>query len=213
MRPETRAMVTIDKIMTALSEAHRREVLEHMIRAWRRPLSGSERTRRWRDGSSTDKRDEASTAIRDGASTKRRDGTSTRLRDGTSAEKRDGSSTETRDEASRIPPHPPVVSKLLSFAVFWSNYPKRVGKGEARKAWTKQDCEKKAAFILESLEKQRVFLLRDGGKFVPNPATWLNQNRWEDEPPQPSFLSEKTSGNAAAARAFVEGKTGHDEPR
>ena len=22
---------------------------------------------------------------------------------------------------------------------------------------------------------------RDGGQFIPNPATWLNQRRWEDE--------------------------------
>ena len=23
---------------------------------------------------------------------------------------------------------------------------------------------------------------QDGGRFIPNPATWLNQRRWEDEP-------------------------------
>ena len=22
---------------------------------------------------------------------------------------------------------------------------------------------------------------KDGGQFIPNPATWLNQRRWEDE--------------------------------
>ena len=22
----------------------------------------------------------------------------------------------------------------------------------------------------------------DGGQYIPNPATWLNQKRWEDEP-------------------------------
>lgn len=25
---------------------------------------------------------------------------------------------------------------------------------------------------------------KDGGQFVPNPATYLNQRRWEDEKPQ-----------------------------
>jgi hypothetical protein len=23
---------------------------------------------------------------------------------------------------------------------------------------------------------------KDGGQFIPHPATWLNQKRWEDEP-------------------------------
>jgi DNA replication protein DnaC len=35
------------------------------------------------------------------------------------------------------------------------------------------------------LEKQKVSTewLKDGGQFIPHPATWLNGRRWEDEAP------------------------------
>ena len=35
---------------------------------------------------------------------------------------------------------------------------------------------------------------RDGGKFIPHPATWLHQHRWEDEP----FETTAESANDAA---------------
>ena len=122
-----------------------------------------------------------------------------------------GSDSDQDLDRGTNPPTPPVVSSF--FEKFWSFYPKRVGKGAAERAWKKHNCETKGQKILDALQQQLAFINREGGKFRPNPATWLNETRWEDEPPQPSFLSEQTSGNAAAARAFVEGKTGHDEPR
>ena len=104
---------------------------------------------------------------------------------------------------------PPVSSPGYSpaFLLFWTSYPKRVGKGEALRSWKRQGLESKATTILEGLERNRAYMLRDDGKFIPNPATFLNQNRWEDDPPIASetslLLSEKTRGNAAAAREFV----------
>ena len=78
-----------------------------------------------------------------------------------------------------------VSSSYLSFpgfCSFWKFYPKRVGKGEAFRSWKKQELETKTPEILEALEKQNGYLNREGGKFIPLPATWLNQQRWEDEP-------------------------------
>lgn len=40
--------------------------------------------------------------------------------------------------------------------------------------------------------------------FIPNPATWLNQRRWEDDPPGPSPLGQKTAGNVDALRRAAE---------
>ena len=36
---------------------------------------------------------------------------------------------------------------------------------------------------MEALSRQRQTdkWLKDGGQFIPNPATWLNQRRWEDQ--------------------------------
>ena len=37
--------------------------------------------------------------------------------------------------------------------------------------------------MLEAIEKHKASSQwqKDGGQFIPHPATWLNQERWEDE--------------------------------
>lgn len=118
--------------------------------------------------------------------------------------------TDGTPESSRRPPRTPrslsrpEVVAFPGFVLFWKQYPKRVGKGEAEKSWSKSNCESKTEVILDALQKQRDFLMRDGGKFVPNPATWLNQKRWEDDPPAASMFSEKTRGNEDVFKRFVE---------
>lgn len=71
------------------------------------------------------------------------------------------------------------------FAEFWSAYPKKVGKGEAEKAWKKAKVNGHKAEVLAALDAQKSSQQwqRDGGQYIPNPATWLNQRRWEDELP------------------------------
>lgn len=70
------------------------------------------------------------------------------------------------------------------FDRFWKVYPRRVGKDAAWRSWQKRrPDEALTGRMLEAIERQRAWLERDGGKYIPNPATWLNQGRWEDEPP------------------------------
>lgn len=69
------------------------------------------------------------------------------------------------------------------FQRFWASYPKRVGKGAAATAWMKGQCEGRVEAVLTGLERQQTYLRREGGRFVPLPATWLHQRRWEDTPP------------------------------
>ena len=39
--------------------------------------------------------------------------------------------------------------------------------------------------MIDAVEKQKKTdqWTRDGGQYIPHPATWLNQRRWEDEIP------------------------------
>lgn len=70
------------------------------------------------------------------------------------------------------------------FEQFWEKYPKKVGKGEAAKAWTKLRPSKELlATILASVEahKRDRQWTRDNGRFIPNPSTFINQRRFEDE--------------------------------
>lgn len=70
------------------------------------------------------------------------------------------------------------------FEQFWLAYPKKVGKKEARKTWTKAKDRPAIADILAkvALAKQTAQWTKDHGQFIPNPSTWLNQGRWDDEP-------------------------------
>lgn len=80
---------------------------------------------------------------------------------------------------------PSGASEADSFARFWQAYPRKAGKGEARKAWGKlRPDEGLVEAILAAVERDRRTdqWQRDDGRFVPYPATWLNQCRWEDEP-------------------------------
>lgn len=70
------------------------------------------------------------------------------------------------------------------FDRFWTAYPKKLGKGAARKAWDKAKCDRFTNRILDTLElcKSSEQWVKDGGQFIPHPATWLNREGWEDEP-------------------------------
>jgi hypothetical protein len=83
----------------------------------------------------------------------------------------------------------------IGFAEFWLAYPKKVGKGAAETAWKKHRppldvCVQAIASASSSHD-----WTKDGGQFVPNPATWINQRRWEDghvpingKPVMPEFM-------------------------
>ena len=88
-----------------------------------------------------------------------------------------------------IPPISPKGKTDCSdlFNQFWTAYPKRVAKQSAVKAFEKlKPDEKLLEAMLKAIESQKESKQweKDGGAFIPYPATWLNQRRWEDELPQ-----------------------------
>lgn len=81
------------------------------------------------------------------------------------------------------------------FVEFYENtYPRREGRGEARKAWTKAIGKAAASVILAGAARFADDPNRDPA-FTPHPATWLNQERWLDDP-----LPERMNGREAAGR-------------
>lgn len=68
------------------------------------------------------------------------------------------------------------------FETFWSAYPRRVGKGAAWRAWMAQKPPGMDV-LLPSIDraKKTEQWARDGGQYIPHPATWINGRRWEDE--------------------------------
>lgn len=69
------------------------------------------------------------------------------------------------------------------FVRFWAAYPKKIGKGAAEKSWSKAHINGSINDIIAAIEAQKKSeqWRKDGGQFIPNPATWINQRRWEDD--------------------------------
>ena len=118
--------------------------------------------------------------------------------------------TETKTETD-VPPLPPTGGRAAiddGFDRFWSLYPKKVGKGEAKKAWHKRiTSEAQVQRMLAGVARQKrsVQWTRDDGRFIPNPATWLNQERWDDEPdPDVPHVSDRMLSAGRSMKAFLE---------
>lgn len=85
------------------------------------------------------------------------------------------------DEGSEAP-KPSLIE--TRFAEFWSAYPKKVSKQYALKAWKRisPDAalhEKIMAAV--NAQKRGEQWRRDNGRYIPNPATWLNGGNWDNE--------------------------------
>jgi hypothetical protein len=70
------------------------------------------------------------------------------------------------------------------FEVFYSAYPKKVAKPKALKAWQKQ--KPILQVVLKSLEAHKKSSQWQNKEFIPHPATFINNQRWEDEIEAPS---------------------------
>lgn len=72
------------------------------------------------------------------------------------------------------------------FLSFWAAFPRKEGKGAARDKWTQLAPPLDAVLAALAWQCTTEQWRKDGGAFVPHPATYLNQRRWEDEKPGPA---------------------------
>jgi uncharacterized protein YdaU (DUF1376 family) len=80
------------------------------------------------------------------------------------------------------PPKPPR-GELEGFEEFYAAYPRKEDRAKAVKAFAKVTAP--LAELLAALEWQckSSNWRKDGGQFIPLPASWLNGERWKDEKP------------------------------
>lgn len=96
---------------------------------------------------------------------------------GTGTEREPSTRLTTRADA-------PEVVPLVGFEAFWTAYPKKTHRQDAERAWQKLAPD-------DALARQIVAAVRVHAehpawrdtKYVPNPATYLNGRRWDDELP------------------------------
>lgn len=88
------------------------------------------------------------------------------------------------------------------FEVFWDVYPRHTGgKPTARKAWDEAIKTTDPQVIVDGALRFREDPNRLD-EFTPHPSTWLNQNRWADDPLPARGASTRQSGTATFVKAF-----------
>lgn len=114
----------------------------------------------------------------------------------------DASLDKRREEKRRIHSSSATPNDACAFDQFWTAYPRKAGKGAARKVWAKAKLDGNLAVILAAVARQKGSeqWRKEGGQFIPHPATWLRQERWEDEGLSPPAARAQAAAESARAR-------------
>lgn len=109
------------------------------------------------------------------------------------------SASSTQSEASPKALTPP------GFEEFWQAYPKKIGKPAAIRAFKTAKAEKSLPLILKDIatRKNGDQWKKSAGQFIPYPATYLNQKRWEDQHETSSFSPRSRNGAVGTANERV----------
>ena len=123
-----------------------------------------------------------------------------------------GSTPVEATQVGQVPAEPVYVSPAPSkreeyptaFEQLWAIYPKHVAKMAAYKAWRKAKVGLNSAFLMAKVQAFAAQNANTETKYIPNFATWLNGERWNDEyrpdPPQarkPETNAERNMQNLA----------------
>lgn len=69
-----------------------------------------------------------------------------------------------------------------TFDQFWEIYPNRLGKGEARVSFTKAVAKVGLDSVMNGVKRLAEDPNLPPKQYIPRPSTWLNQERWDDDP-------------------------------
>jgi DNA-binding transcriptional ArsR family regulator len=89
-----------------------------------------------------------------------------------------------------IPTHNPVNNNLVNITLYtfdeaWAAYPRKIGKGAARKAWEKAVAKVLPDVLSAKLAEYVDSLAGTDPRYTPHLSTWLNGERWQDEIEKP----------------------------
>lgn len=98
-------------------------------------------------------------------------------------EKREPIPDSKPDSKPDTPPNPPQGADD-GFDDFWQEVPKKVGKGQARKAYRLALKKTDRQTIAKGMRAYAESVRGKDPQYVAHPSTWLNGERWADEQPQ-----------------------------
>ena len=70
------------------------------------------------------------------------------------------------------------------FDQFWKEYPRKIAKAEARKAWKQTEKVRPSLEVVIRAIKaasQTEQWMRGNGQFIPHASSWLRGERWDDD--------------------------------
>jgi hypothetical protein len=88
------------------------------------------------------------------------------------------------EEHKSSPPAAPTGNGLVAFDKFWDSYPKKSNRHDAEHAFHEVRAEEHLPKILSALSWQKACpdWTKENGRFIPNPATYLRNGKWHDQP-------------------------------
>ena len=108
--------------------------------------------------------------------------------------------TEKKERKNKQKERKSRSASSAEFDLFWNSYPKKVGRGAAEKAWQKAIA---VSSVEEIVRVVQVYPWGEDKQFIPHPATWLNQKRWQDDfTTTKTVVSKPSMDNPAALRKY-----------
>ena len=99
----------------------------------------------------------------------------------------------------------PALAHKETFETFWQAYPNKVGKGYAHTCFIRAIQITTIDILLDAISRQRSWPRWLDG-YIPNPSTWLNQQRWLDEAPRGRRpKTDRIERNIAAVKEWANG--------
>lgn len=76
------------------------------------------------------------------------------------------------------------LTASVPFSDFWDQWPRKIARADAEKAWTKATRKVDPQIIVAAARALTESPYRPAKQFIPYPATWLNKEQWTDPPPE-----------------------------
>lgn len=107
----------------------------------------------------------------------------------------DGGAYECNNVVHQVPTNRPVNRPVnkgdVGFEEWWSIYPRKIGKGAAKKSYKKAIKKISHSDLIVITNRYQKGVSGTDKQFIPHPATWLNQERWSDEPETKTHLEQE----------------------
>lgn len=112
--------------------------------------------------------------------------------------------TDAGHRTKKITKNKEQIDSLSSdFDEFWKQYPRKVGKGAALKAYAKARKENDHGTLVGAIAAQRTWGIWTEDRFIPHASTWLNEQRWLDERPKQTAFAKPTA-NGSQPKSMAE---------